>query len=247
MGVQEVLFVSLVAGADARGRRDGGTSVLFLLVLAVAPVLWLINRRFHRVLSRVLRAMRESFSRVTATLAESVLGIRITQGFVRQEENARMFAELVGDHSNYNRAVMRTHGLFVPLLDLTNQSFIAALLFVGSYRVLAPGCETSLGDLIGFLFMAGQFFGPISTLGNQYSQAMTTMAGGSALSPLGHAAGVEHRRRRDLPLHRGTRRTAAGDLRLRDKRAARHQLRRRAGADDALVGQTGSGKNRSST
>lgn len=184
MGVQEVLFVSLVALGQmlvAAAMMLWYDQVLFLLVLAVAPVLWLINRRFHRVLSHVLRAMRESFSRVTATLAESVHGIRITQGFVRQEENARMFADLVADHSGYNRTVMRTHGQFLPLLDLTNQCFIAALLLVGSYRVLTPGSATSLGDLVGFLFMAGQFFGPISTLGSQYNQAMTTMAGGERL------------------------------------------------------------------
>jgi len=184
MGVQEVLFVSLVALGQmvvAAGLMLWYDRVLFLLVLAVAPVLWLINRRFHRVLSHVLRAMRESFSRVTATLAESVLGIRITQSFVRQEENAQLFHDLVRDHSGYNKAVMRTHGLFVPLLDLTNQCFIAALVVAGAWRVLTPGCGTSLGDLVGFLFVAGQFFGPISSLGGQYNQAMTTMAGAERL------------------------------------------------------------------
>ena len=75
--------------------------------------------------------MRDSFSRVTATLAESVLGVRVTQGFVRQDENARLFRELATDHSGYNYAVLRTYGLFLPLLDLNNQFFIAVLLLVG--------------------------------------------------------------------------------------------------------------------
>jgi ATP-binding cassette subfamily B protein len=249
MGVQEVLFVSLVALGQmlvAAVMMFWYDRVLFLLVLAVAPVLWLINRRFHRVLSRVLRAMRESFSRVTATLAESVLGIRITQGFVRQEENARMFAELVGDHSNYNRAVMRTHGLFVPLLDLTNQSFIAALLFVGSYRVLAPGCETSLGDLIGFLFMAGQFFGPISTLGNQYNQAMTTMAGAERLFHLLDTPPEwsDPPAAKDLPRIEGRVELRQVTFGYTPDRPVLHDISFVAepGRTIALVGQTGSGK-----
>jgi ATP-binding cassette, subfamily B, bacterial len=152
-------------------------AVLFLLVLALAPVIWIINRTFHRRLSEALRAMRESWSRVVATLAESVIGVRVTQGFVRQEENSRVFADLAEDHSTYNTAVLRTQGVFVPLLELNSQLFIAVLLLVGGYRVLVPDAGTGVGDLVAFFFMANLFFSPVSVLGNQYNQAMTAMAG----------------------------------------------------------------------
>ncbi len=125
--------------------------------------------------------MRDSFSRVTATLAESVLGVRVTQGFVRQDENARLFRELATDHSSYNYTVLRTYGLFLPLLDLNNQFFIAVLLLVGGTRALAPAHTTQLGDLVGFLFMANMFLSPISNLGTQYNQALTAMAGAERL------------------------------------------------------------------
>lgn len=77
VGVQDVLFVSLVqlgqmgVAAAAMLWYDG---VLFLIVLGLAPVIWLINWQFHCRLSVTLRQMRESFSRVVATLAESVVG-----------------------------------------------------------------------------------------------------------------------------------------------------------------------------
>lgn len=125
--------------------------------------------------------MRESFSRVTATLVESVMGIRVTQGFVRQQENGRIFAELSLDHSRYNSKVLKTHGKFLPLLELNSQIFMAVLLLVGGYRVLTPGNTTEIGDLVGFFFMANLFFSPISILGNQYNQAMTAMAGAERL------------------------------------------------------------------
>lgn len=72
---------------------------------------------------------------------------------------------------------MRTQGLFVPLLELNSQLFIAVLLVAGSYRVLVTGVESGVGDLVGFFFMANLFFSPISVLGNQYHQALTAMAG----------------------------------------------------------------------
>ncbi|MEJ1972766.1 MAG: ABC transporter ATP-binding protein [Lacunisphaera sp.] len=87
-GIQDVLFVSLVQGgqmlftAVVMAWCDW---VLFLVVLAMAPILWVVNNHFRVKLSHHTRAAQESFSRVTATLAESVGGIRVTQGFVRQE------------------------------------------------------------------------------------------------------------------------------------------------------------------
>jgi ATP-binding cassette subfamily B protein len=187
VGVQEVLFVGLVQVgqmAVAATFMLWYDKFLFLIVLGLAPVLWAINHFFHRKLSESLRAMRDSFSRVTATLAESVLGVRVTQGFVRQDENARLFRELAMDHSSYNYRVLRTYGLFLPLLDLNNQFFIAILLLVGGTRALAPGHATQLGDLVGFLFMANMFFSPIANLGTQYNQALTAMAGAERLFKL---------------------------------------------------------------
>ena len=184
IGVQEVLFVSLVqvgqmiVAATAMIWYD---ATLFLIVLALAPVVWAVNHHFHRRMSVALRNMRESFSRVTATLAESVMGIRVTQGFVRHDENARMFEELATDHSRYNTVVMRTHGLFIPLLELNNQVFIAVLMVVGGWQVLSPDSQTNVGELVGFFFMANLFFSPISILGNQYNQALTAMAGAERL------------------------------------------------------------------
>ncbi|MFO0977725.1 MAG: ABC transporter ATP-binding protein [Planctomycetaceae bacterium] len=184
IGVQEVFYVTLVQfiqmGIAAAAMIWYDWS-LFLIVLGLAPVIWLINRHFHQRLSDALRNMRESFSRVTATLVESVVGIRVTQGFVRQQENTRVFRELATDHSRYNTRVLKTQGTFLPLLEMNSQIFLAILLFVGGYRVLMPGHTLQIGDLVGFFFMANLFFSPISILGNQYNQAMTAMAGAERL------------------------------------------------------------------
>jgi ATP-binding cassette subfamily B protein len=113
-----------------------------------------------------------------------VIGSRVTQGFVRQQENARLFHQLVTDHSRYNTAVMRTHGLFLPLVELNTQVFVGLLLVIGGWRVLNSGNATDVGELVGFFFMANVFFAPLTILGNQYNQAMTAMAGAERLFSL---------------------------------------------------------------
>ena len=177
-GVQNVVFVGLVqvgnmlVSAAFMLYYDWG---LFLVILAMAPVLFGLNRFFRSRLSRAYRAVQESFSRVTATVVESVRGIRVTQGFGRWEKNATMFHELVYDHSFFNIHVTKTESMFLPMLDINSQFFLSALLVVGGYRVF-HGAGTDMTDLIQFFFLAGCFFGPITALANQYNQALTAMA-----------------------------------------------------------------------
>ena len=178
VGVQDVFFVSIIQlgqmvfSAVAMLFCDWS---LFLVVLAMAPVLWTVNRRFRHRLSRLSRASQESFSRVTATLAESVGGIRVTQGFVRQATNAGLFRSLLADHARYNVALARTSAILLPILELNSQFFIAVLLLLGGWRAFHH--EMEVASLIQFFFLANLFFSPIAVIGNQYNQALLAMAG----------------------------------------------------------------------
>ena len=178
VGVQDVLFVSLVQGGQM---FFAGLAILyydwvmFLVLLAMVPALWLLNRHFRRKLSDAYRAVQESFSRITSTLAESVNGIRVTQGFARQELNASFFREIVTDHSKYNLGVARASGVFLPLLELHGQLFTAVLLGLAGWQVITH--RLPLADMIMLGFLANLFLSPIPILGNLYSAALTAMAG----------------------------------------------------------------------
>jgi ATP-binding cassette subfamily B protein len=178
LGIQDVLFVSaiqagqMIFAAVVMAYCDW---VLFLVVLAMAPVLWIINRHFRFKLSHYSRASAESFSRVTATLAESVNGIRVTQGFVRQQTNAGLFRSLLADHSRYSVALARTSAILIPLLELNSQFFVAILLMFGGWRTFHG--DMTMAGLIQFFFLANLFFSPIAVIGNQYNQALVAMAG----------------------------------------------------------------------
>jgi ATP-binding cassette subfamily B protein len=180
MGVQDVLFVGLVGvgqmtiAALCMLYYDWA---LFSLMAAMAPVLWGLNHVFRRKLSRAYRDVQESFSRVTATLAESVGGVRVTQGFARQDVNAGLFRDLADEHASCNMVAARTAGVLLPALELNSQVFLAGLLLLGGYRVLNPDIDMPVGNLVQFFFLASNFFQPIQMLGNQYNQALTAMAG----------------------------------------------------------------------
>ncbi|OIR06497.1 putative multidrug resistance ABC transporter ATP-binding/permease protein YheH [mine drainage metagenome] len=252
IGIQDVFFVTAVQGGQmlfAAGIMAYCDVPLFLVVLAMAPLLWLMNRRFHGRLSHRSRATQASFSRITATIAESVNGIRVTQGFVREETNAGLFRSLLADHSRYSVALARTSAILQPLLELNSQFFVAVLLVFGGWRV-SHG-EMTLASLIEFFFLANLFFSPINVIGNQYNQALVAMAGAERVFRLldtepdwEEAPGIP-----DLPDPRPVR--AGVEVEFRDVgfayEAGRPVLsgvsfRAGAGQTVALVGHTGSGK-----
>ena len=178
VGIQDVLFVSAVQAGQmlfAAVVMAYSDWAMFLVVLGLAPILWILNRHFRVRLSHYSRAASDSFSRITATLAESVNGIRVTQGFVRQETNAGLFRHLLADHSRYSIALARTSAILTPLLELNSQFFVAILLMFGGWRVFHG--DMGVGDLITFFLLANQFFSPIAVIGNQYNQALVAMAG----------------------------------------------------------------------
>lgn len=249
VGVQDVMFVSLVGVGQM---IVAGLVMLyydwalFSIVVAMSPILWVLNRVFRRKLSVGYRVVQESFSRLTATLAESINGVRLTQAYARQDTNAGLFRELLDVHGHNVMSAVRVEGLLNPLLELNSQTFIAAMLLVGGYRVLSPEIEMPPGDLIRFFFLANIFFSPIQILGNQYNQALTAMAGAERVFGLldrqpewGDVPGAT-----DLP-------AIVGHVELRDvtfgydpERPVLHgiELVAEPGQTIALVGRTGSGK-----
>lgn len=179
-GVQNVFFVSIVQ----IGQMLGASALmlyynwrLFLVLLAMTPVLWGLNRYFRKKMSKAMREVQESFSRVTASIVETVKGIKVTQGYVREQVNAGLFRRLINDHAGYNMGVTRNQALFIPLLDLNSQFFIACILLIGGYGALHPELNMPIESLITFIFLSDLFFSPITSLGHQYTQALTAMAG----------------------------------------------------------------------
>jgi len=177
-GVQDVMFISFVQIVQmgvAAALILLTDWVMFSVMIFTAPLLFWFNRYFRSRLSRALRIVQESMSRVTATIAESVNGIRVTQGFVREDVNAVVFHRLVEEHAERNMDVARLSGALSPLLDVNVQIFTALMLLVGGWRVMHGQAPPEM--LVQLFFLAMYFFEPIVVLGTLYNQALTSMAG----------------------------------------------------------------------
>lgn len=179
-GIQDVFFVTIVNGGQmlvAVGMMAYYDVVLFGVVAALAPLVFWLNLRFRGRLREQSRQVQITLSRVFSNLAESINGIRVTQGFVRHDANASFFRNLAEAHMQSNLGVARTTAVYLPLLELNTQLFMAILLLVGGWRVLDPSVGLNAGDLISFFFLANLVFSPLQSLGNQYNAALSAIVG----------------------------------------------------------------------
>jgi ABC-type multidrug transport system fused ATPase/permease subunit len=250
-GVQDVVFVLIVQGLQmivSAALMAWYDWKLFLLMAFLAPLMWIVNERYRVEMSRRLRKVQESWSRVTSTLAESVSGIRVTQAFVRHEVNAGFFQKLIDIHGENNVNVAQASALFVPLLQLKSQLFLGAMALLGAFGALRwhGWLHMEVGDLVMFFFLANLFFDPVQNIGNQLNQALMAMAGAERF----FRAMDQEPEWRDAPTAKPLPRIA-GRVEFQnvnfEYKADRPVLREvsfaaEPGQSVALVGHTGSGK-----
>lgn len=178
-GVQNNFFITVVSAGQmlcAAALMLMADPRLFLVLLAIVPCLLGVHAFFRGRILHASRVQQESFSRVTSALAETVQGIRVTQGFAREATNAGIFTRLVRTLAGNVVATASLSALYLPLLEFNAHAFLAALVGVGGYAILTGG-GTQLYDLVTFFFLADLFFAPITIIGTQLSEATLAMAG----------------------------------------------------------------------
>ncbi len=178
-GIQNNFFITVVSAGQmlcAAALMLMADPRLFLVLLAIVPCLLGVHAFFRGRILHASRVQQESFSRVTSALAETVQGIRVTQGFAREETNAGIFTRLVRTLAGNVVATASLSALYLPLLEFNAHAFLAALVGVGGYAILTGG-GTQLFDLVTFFFLADLFFAPITIIGTQLSEATLAMAG----------------------------------------------------------------------
>ena len=115
-------------------------------------------------------------SNLNAYIAESINGIRVTQSFVREQENIKIFNSL---SSNYSKAWMdavRYNFLLWPAIDNISMLTTAAVYVLG-ISWLNDGMDTiTVGALIAFTGYIGGFWAPINTLASFYNSLLTAVS-----------------------------------------------------------------------
>jgi ABC-type multidrug transport system fused ATPase/permease subunit len=135
---------------------------LALVALFVAPLFWLVARRFSRLIKQASREKRRRSGSITAVAEETLSNVALVQAYNRQaEEVARFHRENLGSFAA-EMASTRLKGMFSPMIDLIELAGILAVVGMGTWE-LSRG-QISLGGLLVFVAYLSQLYGPIRGL-----------------------------------------------------------------------------------
>ena len=136
--------------------------VFTLLALAVGPPLFVLIYRYKQRIKGASRRAR-SFEGMLAARAGEVLGaVQVVQAFTREDFEDRRFSRQSSRTVAANLEATRPQAEFSPLVDVIAGIGTAAVLFVGTHRVLSG--QLSLGLLLVFLSYLSSLYKPMRQL-----------------------------------------------------------------------------------
>lgn len=147
---------------------------LTLVCLCGLPVLFLFIIVIKRKQRKAWQIQSNKQSNLNAYIAESINGIRVTQAFVREKENTKIFNQL---SKNYRDAWMHAsyYGFAMgPMVDLISTVTTAFVYVLGVNYILDGNAHgVSIGVLIAFTAYISQFWAPINTIAGFYNNVIT--------------------------------------------------------------------------
>jgi ATP-binding cassette subfamily B protein len=149
---------------------------LTLICMCGLPVLALVIVFLKRRQRRAWQIQSAKQSNLTAYIAESIGGIRVTQSFVREKENTGIFNRLCNTtRQSWMKAVMLNNimGPCVDMISVVTTSFVYVL---GVSWILDPNPTMTTGTIIAFTAYIGRFWQPINTLAGFYNSLLTAIS-----------------------------------------------------------------------
>ena len=145
-----------------------------LVVLAGVPflmafILFLKNRQ-----RKAWQQVSNKSSNLNAYLHEGIVGVKVTQLFVREDENAEIFSGLSEAYREKWMKAVTYNNLLWPTVDSISATVSACIYLVG-LLILGPA-SVSLGTIVAMSGYAGRFWQPIMNLANMFNNFVNAVS-----------------------------------------------------------------------
>ena len=147
---------------------------LALLVMAILPFVAWVSAKFRKRILGSARLVRRTNSRITGTYNESIMGVVTSKAFVREDANARDFAQLTETMYRASVRNMILAAVYMPLVVILAAVAVNLALGVGGGYMLLGALGA--GTLIAFMMLAREFFNPITELASWFAEMQMAQA-----------------------------------------------------------------------
>lgn len=147
---------------------------LTLITLAGFPILAGVIFLIKNAQRKAWQDLSNKQSNMNAYIHETISGVKITQAFVREEENQKIFNDVMTNYRGSWMKAVRIQFLLWPSIETisvltTSAIYLVGIAFIGSGSV-------SIGNLIAFIGYSGMFWMPLTNIGNFYNSIINAMA-----------------------------------------------------------------------
>ena len=162
---------------------------LTLVMLAILPVIGLMvasaSKKFRKQSKKIQVAMGD----VTHVASETIQGYRVVRSFGGEAYEQRRFLDASRDNKGKQLKMVKTGAVYTPTLQLVIYSAMAVLMFL----VLFLRGDSSPGDLVAYITLAGLLPKPIRQLSEVSSTIQKGVAGAESIfEQLDEAPEVDH-------------------------------------------------------
>ena len=147
---------------------------LTLMLLSVTPLLWGTTFIFGRILRKRFREQRERIGELNALLQDNISGIRIIQGFAREEHELKRFNERNRGVYRINVKLAKLFSFFRPIIGLEYQFGFVIILCYGGLKAVQG--ELPPGILVIFFQYVQGIYGPITSITRFYNMIQQALA-----------------------------------------------------------------------
>ncbi len=149
---------------------------LTLICLCGLPLLVLVIVIIKKKQRSAWQIQSNKQSNLNAYIAESINGIRVTQSFVREEENTNIFNRLSQNYRSAWMTAVKYNFIMWPSIDIISTTTTALIYVLGVQMIAAPDNPLTVGVLIAFTSYIGRFWSPINTLASFYNSLLTAIS-----------------------------------------------------------------------
>lgn len=147
---------------------------LSLVVLSGLPIFAVIMMMIKKRQRKAWQDVSNKSSNLNAYLQENITGVRVTQIFTREEENAQIFDRLSEKYRKSWINAVKYSNLVWPATDNVS-TLVRAAIFVVGLLVLTPAA-VSLGTIVAMTSYASSFWQPIMNLSNIFNNFINNIA-----------------------------------------------------------------------
>lgn len=136
---------------------------LTLVALIPLPLMLGVGIGFRGIIHTRFRRVQEAFASLTDRVQENFSGIRVVQGFAREDSEIDRFSDVNEINVQKNMDLVRIQALFHPLVGyLASLSFIILLGYGG---ILVINGTVTIGDFVAFNSYLGMLTWPVMAIG----------------------------------------------------------------------------------